>query len=245
MEKNDLLDPEIKAALFNPIIRMAQLKRLPDKLGLNDIAELLIYADRESAPNEIERLSINLNASSFIGWIDKRIDSGQIPIEGRTSRKLTLWRSNDVLEPILSRDTVKTCLEILMIWPLEEGCLLSNWWHDGKLGAEAIENNTVIKIKSRNKQRDNDAIIMLHAALDEMECKNEKTPSHDELAAFVLSGDFKHSNIQIFTYAEGSLIDGREMILTDGTKLNKNGIIRRYRETIYKQNTPIRPDCNG
>lgn len=100
---------------------------------------------------------------------------------------------------------------------------------------QAIKTNETIKIKPRNKQRDTLAIILLHAALDEMETKNGKTSSHTELVAFVLSGDFKHETIQASINAdEGSLKDNRVLLLTDGTKLDKNRITRRYKETIYK-----------
>lgn len=100
---------------------------------------------------------------------------------------------------------------------------------------QAIKTEETIKIRPRNKQRDTVAIILLHAALDEIEAQYSKTPSDTELVAFVLSGDFKHPNIQQYPNPEdGTLIKNRTLILTDGTKLDKKGITRRYKETIYK-----------
>jgi hypothetical protein len=120
-------------------------------------------------------------------------------------------------------------------WPLKVEGLRESYWDDDKQETEVIKNDETIKIKPRNKQRDNDALILLHAALDELEAQNGKTPSPSELVAFILSGNFKHPNIQEwFNAEEGSLIDNRKLLLTDGVRLDKKGIIRRYQETIYK-----------
>jgi hypothetical protein len=133
--ENRLLDPEIEAALFDPIIRMARIKRLPNQLGLNDIATLLFYHRRKEPPPAFMGFDVFGMESGFIEWVNNQIECGRIPIEGHTERKLSSWSNafnprNVVFEPILTRKTIKTCLEIMELLPLEEGCLLGSWWPD-------------------------------------------------------------------------------------------------------------------
>ncbi len=99
---------------------------------------------------------------------------------------------------------------------------------------KVINTEPASKIKPRNKQRPNETLELLHAALDEIEDRTGKTPSPSELVVFVLSGDFKHSNIQEYPDAgKNILIERRKLVLTNGRVLNAVGIRRRYRENIY------------
>lgn len=136
---------EENEALLNPIIARARNFLLPEKLGLNDIAHLLFHHRKEAAPNEIKRLDEVLAEGNFIHWINNQIEDGLIPIEGRTNRKLPLWFRNNVFEPVLSKGEIKKCLDILELFPLEEGCLLSNWWPDSETA------NTDSKITDEEK----------------------------------------------------------------------------------------------
>jgi hypothetical protein len=72
----------------------------------------------------------------------------------------------------------------------------------GGMEAETLEDAGAPALKPRNKQRDNDALILLHAALDKLEAQNGKTPSPSELVAFILSGDFKHRHIGVLGTTE-------------------------------------------
>lgn len=132
---------EINKVLHDPIIKMAQVNHLPDKLGLNDIARLLFYHRYEAAASDVGWFMEVLASGEFIGWVNKQIESGRIPIDGRTNRKLPLWFRDNVMEPILSRDTVKILLDIIDLFPLEEGCLLANWWTDERTDETGNQDN--------------------------------------------------------------------------------------------------------
>lgn len=119
------------------IIMRAKLKRLPDNLGLNDIALLLFYHRLEAATNDVLRFEENMAAINFMIWINNQVKVGQIPIEERNNIKLGAF-FGDVLEPILNKNEIRTCLEMLELFPLEEGCLLANWWADEQPQAEAL-----------------------------------------------------------------------------------------------------------
>jgi hypothetical protein len=119
--------------LFNPIIKRAQLNRLPEKLGLNDIAILLFH---HRYKNTIFSIIEPLN--NFKSWIYNQVENGHIKIEGHTNRELCLFFRGNIKEPIIHRDEVKTCLEILDLFPLEDGCLLANWWNNSSLSDKPV-----------------------------------------------------------------------------------------------------------
>ncbi|MEC4747408.1 hypothetical protein [Methylomicrobium sp. Wu6] len=111
--------------LLQPILKRAKIKRLPEKLGLNDISTLMFHHRREKEGV----FSWSMMQFNFVRWIMNQIEGGQIPIEGYTSRALVCLGPS-VLEPIIHKDEIYTCLQILDLLPLEEGCLLANWWQD-------------------------------------------------------------------------------------------------------------------
>jgi hypothetical protein len=90
----------------------------------------------------------------------------------------------------------------------------------------------VSTIKERKCKNETDALILLNAALDEMQKKNGKTPGWTELAAYVLNSDFKHSNIRSYD-VDAVIIKNRKLTLTNSTVLDREGIRRRYKETIF------------
>ena len=110
--------------------------------------------------------------------------------------------------------------------------VLLNSYSGNSMKVQFIGHDQTNKIEPRKKHRDNEALILLEAALDQMESVNGKTPTAIEFAVFVLS-DFKHPNIQKVLNAEqGLLINNRTLLLIDGTRLDKSGILRRFRRSI-------------
>lgn len=93
-------------------------------------------------------------------------------------------------------------------------------------------NKTSIR-KRHVMQRHNEALELLHAALDEIELSTGKTPEPAELVNYVLGGKFEHRNIDKRD-PESRSVTRRELHLTDGTRLDAGGIKQRYRETIFK-----------
>lgn len=135
-----------KTALFDPIIRRAELKRLPEALGLNDIAKLLFH-------HRYKTILSTLDQIPFITWINNQVEKGHIPIEGRTNQKLCLWQPDKPFEPIIHKNEIKICFEILDLLPLEEGCLLVNWWNDDSLSDEpVIEKERQVEYAETNKK---------------------------------------------------------------------------------------------
>ena len=208
-----------------PLADLASNRLLPDWLALSEIAGLF-------DPDNLETLigfcldkeltyEGKLYGLSFTDETLKGVITYQLP-EGQYSRRADYCA--------IHKDEFKRFLLTQGQWPVAG--LLANWWPDS--GQKAIKKDGP-KIKPRNKQRDNDALILLHAALDEIELKTYKTPGCTELVVFILSGDFKHPNIQKYP-AEGSNdpIERRTLVLTDGSVLNAKNITRRYKETIYK-----------
>jgi hypothetical protein len=114
--------------LLRPILKRAKIKRLPEKLGLNDISTLMFHHRREKEGV----FSWSIMQFNFVRWIMDQIAGGQIPIEGYTSRELVCLGPS-LLEPIIHKDEIYTCLQILDLLPLEDGCLLANWWPDETL----------------------------------------------------------------------------------------------------------------
>lgn len=161
------------------------------------------------------------------------------------------YETRDPDDCVIHKADMKPYLIHEGIWPIEIKGLRDDYWPDDDLEIKSgvdtdagsqintKQRTQTDKINPRNKQRENETLIVIHAALDEMEGQNNKTPSHIELAAFMLGGGFKHSNIQeILNAEEGSLIDNRVLLLTDGTKLDKKGVKTRYQKTIYKIENP-------
>ena len=86
--------------------------------------------------------------------------------------------------------------------------------------------NSIKKIRGSN-------LIILHAALDEIEKKEGKTPTKDELSKYVLSNDFKHNDILEKRYMDKPL-NKRELITkSDGTIITDASIKRCYSRTIF------------
>ncbi|MEQ1739653.1 MAG: hypothetical protein ABL884_07075, partial [Methyloglobulus sp.] len=94
-------------------------------------------------------------------------------------------------------------------------------------------NKNAPAFKVRKHKNQTDALVLLSAAIEEMEKKSGKTPSWTELAAYVLSGTFEHSNINESCCGEGVLISNRYLILANGSKLNRKAISKCYTTTIY------------
>lgn len=91
----------------------------------------------------------------------------------------------------------------------------------------------VTAFKKRKSMNDTDALVLLNAALNEMELENKKTPEWTELASYVLGDKFNHSNIQT-ACDKGQAISNRFHCLADGTKLTRERIRRTYKETIFR-----------
>jgi hypothetical protein len=223
--KNRPLAKLLKGCTFSGQL-LADNQLLPDWLALSEIAELFDPDDLETLIGSCLDKELayegKLYGLSFTDETLKGVITYQLP-EGQYSRRAD-YRA-------IHKDKFKRFLLSQGQWPVIG--LLANWWPDN--GQKAIKRDEP-KIKPRNKQRDNAVLDLLHAALNEMEAEHGNTPSHTELAAFVLSGDFKHSNIQERHNAEeGSLINNRVLILTDGTKLDRAVIKSRYQRTIYSK----------
>jgi hypothetical protein len=94
---------------------------------------------------------------------------------------------------------------------------------------------TASPIKERKRSASNDTLVLLNNALDEMEMESGKTPSWQELVAYVLGGDFRHQCVQEYCCDEGLLITNRFHLLSDEITLDRKGIKRRYQEVIYSK----------
>jgi hypothetical protein len=222
--------PALKIATTeSALISRTKLKRLSDKLGLDDIATLLFYHRREAATNEIERFGENMAAINFIGWMNNQIKAGSLPIEGRTNRKLGAFFA-DELEPIISKDEVRTCLEMLGLLPLEEGCLLANWWAENEPKAEEVididEGTTKPRkiLKDIKNERDTtEGLMLVRAIIKQYDVKYLDILPAVEAWGKIVSREFNHSLIKDISEAKTFIT------LNDGSKLYKTGFCDKYR----------------
>jgi hypothetical protein len=106
-------------------------------------------------------------------------------------------------------------------------------------GAVVNNSKAVAALKIRKSKNNTDGLVLLNAALDEMEQKYNRTPGWTELAAYVLGDEFTHSNIQT-PCDKGQAIKNRFHCLADGTTLTRVRIRRTYNETIYPPDSAVK-----
>lgn len=98
---------------------------------------------------------------------------------------------------------------------------------------DSSPDKTSIK-KRHGKNMNMDSLVLLYAALDEIEQNTGNTPTCDELALHVLSSEFKHQNIHEILNPDAP-IKRRELKLSDGKTIDYIKIKRTYKEVIFSK----------